>query len=78
VFPRARLLATLDAFDTRHAAMFSQLLRRHAAAGLYLASVAAALLSAASLVAYAKEPDDIHLFAPYSMLLDFETTDAAE
>ena len=57
--------------------MFSQLLRRHAAAGLYLASVAAALLSAASLVAYAKEPDAILLFAPGSTPAS-ETTGAAE
>lgn len=42
--------------------MFSQILRRHAAAGLYLASVSAALLSAASLVANAEEPGDIRLF----------------
>jgi hypothetical protein len=78
VFPRARLVATLHAFDTRLAAMFSQLLRRHAAAGLYLASVAAALLSAASLVAYAKEPDAILLFAPSGTPPASETTGAAE
>jgi hypothetical protein len=78
VFPRARLVATLHAVDTRLAAMFSQLLRRHAAAGLYLASVAAALLSAASLVAYAKEPDAILLFAPGSTPPASETTGAAE
>ncbi|WP_077002157.1 hypothetical protein [Variovorax sp. KK3] len=42
--------------------MFSQLLRRHAAVGLYLVSIAAALVSAASLVAYAQEPGSIRLF----------------
>lgn len=42
--------------------MFSQLLRRHAAAGLYLASFAIALLSFASLVANAQEPGGIRLF----------------
>ena len=35
--------------------MFSQFLRRHAAAGLYLACITAALLSAVGLVAYAEE-----------------------
>ncbi|VTU16700.1 hypothetical protein H6CHR_00587 [Variovorax sp. PBL-H6] len=58
--------------------MFSQLLRRHAAAGLYLASVAAALLSAASLVANAKEPDEIHLFEAHIAPLVFETPGTAE
>jgi hypothetical protein len=62
VFPRRRLLATLDAFDTKRAIMFSQLFRRHAAAGLYLASFLAALLSAASLVANAQEPGGMRLF----------------
>ncbi|MDR6535805.1 hypothetical protein [Variovorax soli] len=41
--------------------MFSQLLHRHAAAGLYLASFLIALLSAVSLVANAQEPG-IRLF----------------
>ena len=36
--------------------MLSHLLHRHAAASLYLASLIAALLSAGSLVANAKEP----------------------
>lgn len=34
--------------------MFSQFIRRHAAAGLYLACVIAALLSAASMIANAQ------------------------
>jgi len=42
--------------------MFSKLIRRHAAAGLYIASVAAATLSAVSLVAYAQEPGTVRLF----------------
>jgi hypothetical protein len=46
----------------RTAAMFSQFFRRHAAAGLYLASFVAALLSAASLVANAQEPGGMRLF----------------
>ncbi|VTU20483.1 hypothetical protein H4CHR_00593 [Variovorax sp. PBS-H4] len=58
--------------------MFSQLLRRHAAAGLYLASMAAALLSAASLVTNAKEPIDVLLFEAHSTPLAFETAGAAE
>jgi hypothetical protein len=43
--------------------MSRTLIRRHAAAGLYAVSVAAALLSAASLVAYAQEPEAIELCA---------------
>ncbi|CAN7214738.1 hypothetical protein LJR290_000653 [Variovorax sp. LjRoot290] len=42
--------------------MFRNLIRRHAAAGLYVASVAAALLSAASLVTHAQEPATFRLF----------------
>jgi hypothetical protein len=42
--------------------MFRNLIRRHAAAGLYVASVAAALLSAASLVTHAQEPATVRLF----------------
>ena len=42
--------------------MLSKLIRRHAAAGLYLASVAAATLSAVSMVAYAQEPGTVRLF----------------
>jgi hypothetical protein len=61
-FPQHRLLATLNTFDPRPISMFSQLLRRHAAAGLYLASFAIALLSFAGLVANAQEPGGIRLF----------------
>jgi len=42
--------------------MFTQLLHRHAAAGLYLASFLIAMLSAVSLVANAQEPGGIRLF----------------
>lgn len=42
--------------------MFSNFIRRHAAAGLYVASVAAASLSAASLVTHAQEPATVRLF----------------
>ena len=42
--------------------MFTQFLHRHAALGLYLVSIVAALLSAASLVAYAEEPGSMRLF----------------
>ncbi|MBT2321631.1 hypothetical protein J7E62_04565 [Variovorax paradoxus] len=42
--------------------MFRSILRRHAAAGLYIASVVAALLSAASLVTHAQEPGAVRLF----------------
>lgn len=61
VFPPAAVLGTLEAFD-EDLPMFSQFLRRYAAAGLYLVCIAAALLSAASLVAYAQEPGSIRLF----------------
>ena len=61
VFTQGGVLGTLEAFDEA-LPMFSQFLRRHAAAGLYLFCIAAALLSAVSLVAYAQEPGSIRLF----------------
>lgn len=42
--------------------MFRNLFRRHAAFGIYLASVVAALLSAVSIIAGAAEPATIRLF----------------
>jgi hypothetical protein len=53
--------------------MSRNLIRRHAAAGLYVLSVAAALLAAVSQLTHAQEPSTVRLFKPYSTPLPIKS-----
>jgi hypothetical protein len=66
-FPREQVVATLTALTQSTTAMFRNLIRRHAAAGLYVLSVAAALLSAAGLLVYAQDADGALMQVPLSI-----------